>query len=212
MKRKFAILIDGAFLVKRLQVLLARREIAVGDVQSECSRIQALPELADRELLRVFFYDAPPAHGAQTNPVSSAIVNYGASDVARRAASLHDAIEQSADFALRLGTIEFRGWSLQPAGWRKALACQPLLATSVKPRFQQKGVDLRIGLDVARLSLLHLVDDLVFVTGDSDFIPVFKFARREGVRVYLDCLDGSVKSTLKAHADRLIVRGAAVAP
>ena len=49
-----------------------------------------------------------------------------------------------------------------------------------------KGVDLRIGLDIARLSLRRLVDVIVVVTGDSDMVLAFKFARREGVRVYLD--------------------------
>lgn len=42
---------------------------------------------------------------------------------------------------------------------------------------------------------------LVVVTGDSDFIPVFKLARREGVWVYLETLGHGVRHELKAHAD-----------
>jgi len=66
---------------------------------------------------------------------------------------------------------------------------------------QQKGVDLRIGLDIALLSLRQLASSIVVVTGDSDLIPAFKFARREGMRVYLDHLGGPVRRELKAHAD-----------
>ena len=50
----------------------------------------------------------------------------------------------------------------------------------LKPNIQQKGVDLRIGLDIAALALKHQVEIIVLVTGDSDFIPALKFARREG--------------------------------
>jgi uncharacterized LabA/DUF88 family protein len=48
------------------------------------------------------------------------------------------------------------------------------------------------------------VDALVVVTGDSDMIPAFKFARREGIRVYLCFMGASVKRDLKAHADRIL--------
>ena len=69
---------------------------------------------------------------------------------------------------------------------------------------EQKGVDLRIGLDIARLSLREMVRTIVVVTGDSDFIPAFKFARREGVRVILAHMGHGVKTELKAHTDGII--------
>ncbi|MEP7224437.1 MAG: NYN domain-containing protein [Actinomycetota bacterium] len=65
----------------------------------------------------------------------------------------------------------------------------------------QKGVDLRIGLDVALLSLRRIVDTIVLATGDSDFIPALKFARREGLRVYLDTMGAPVRPELVEHAD-----------
>lgn len=66
----------------------------------------------------------------------------------------------------------------------------------------QKGVDLRIGLDMARLALRDLVRAVVVVTGDSDFVPAFKFARREGVKVMLCTLGHrGARRELKAHAD-----------
>lgn len=39
---------------------------------------------------------------------------------------------------------------------------------------------------------------------DCDMIPAFKFARREGIRVYLDRLGGPVKRELKAHVDLVL--------
>ena len=72
------------------------------------------------------------------------------------------------------------------------------------PNIEQKGVDLRIGLDIARLALRDMVDIVVVVTGDSDLIPAFKFARREGVRVYLDHMGHGVKRELKVHTDLIL--------
>jgi len=80
-------------------------------------------------------------------------------------------------------------------------APRPIQATDFVPDITQKGVDLRIGMDIARLSLREMVSAIVVVTGDSDLIPAFKFARREGVRVYLVCLGHGVRRDLKAHAD-----------
>lgn len=72
------------------------------------------------------------------------------------------------------------------------------------PNIQQKGVDLRIGLDIARLALREVVQAIAVVTGDSDLVPAFKFARREGVRVYLDHMGMPVRRELNAHADIVI--------
>lgn len=74
--------------------------------------------------------------------------------------------------------------------------------------------ETRVHADHARLlNELEIVGDFalrlrdtstVGVTGHSDLIPAFKFARREGVRVFLCHLDHSVKRELRAHADRII--------
>jgi uncharacterized LabA/DUF88 family protein len=68
----------------------------------------------------------------------------------------------------------------------------------------QKGVDIRIGLDIAWISLKRVADVLVLVTGDSDFVPVMKFARKEGLKVYLEKMGHGVRRELKAHADLVL--------
>jgi len=65
----------------------------------------------------------------------------------------------------------------------------------------QKGVDMRVGLDMARLSLREVVRAVIVVTGDSDFVAAFKFARREGVKVILEPMGHNVRVELRAHAD-----------
>ena len=69
------------------------------------------------------------------------------------------------------------------------------------PDLVQKGVDIRIGLDIAWISLKRTYDVLVLVTGDSDFIPAMKFARREGLKVYVEPMGHGIRRELRAHAD-----------
>jgi uncharacterized LabA/DUF88 family protein len=52
--------------------------------------------------------------------------------------------------------------------------------------------------------LRALVDVVVVVTGDSDLIPAFTFARREGIRIYLDHMGHGVKRELKVHTDLIL--------
>jgi uncharacterized LabA/DUF88 family protein len=69
---------------------------------------------------------------------------------------------------------------------------------------RQKGVDMRIGLDISTMTLKKQVDTIILVTGDSDFIPAAKLARREGVEVILDSMWQSVDDGLREHVDGVI--------
>jgi uncharacterized LabA/DUF88 family protein len=66
---------------------------------------------------------------------------------------------------------------------------------------RQKGVEMRIGLDIAGMTLKRQVDTIVLVTGDSDFVPAAKLARREGVEFLLDPLWQRVSDELSEHVD-----------
>ena len=138
------------------------------------------------------------------NPVSGASLNLGNTPVYANHKSLIDKLELTPNFAVRLGVTMIHGWRLGSQATRR-LAQNPRPPThqDFVPHIEQKGVDLRIGLDIARLALRENVRIIVVVTGDSDLVPAFKFARREGVRVYLDTLGRSsgVRRELKAHAD-----------
>ena len=66
---------------------------------------------------------------------------------------------------------------------------------------QQKGVDVRIGLDVALIATNRYADQIVLITGDSDFVPAAKFARRNGVDFILDPMWHPFRSDLGIHVD-----------
>lgn len=79
-----------------------------------------------------------------------------------------------------------------------------LTPDDVRLGLRQKGVDMRIGLDISTLTLKKQVDTIILITGDSDFVPAAKLARREGVEFILDPLWQSVKEDLHEHVDGII--------
>lgn len=68
---------------------------------------------------------------------------------------------------------------------------------------RQKGVDMRIGIDIASLALKKQVETIILVAGDSDFVPAAKLARREGIDFILDPLWQNVNADLFEHIDGL---------
>ena len=200
MNPKFAILLDGGFVTKTLGTR-NRTFPTTADIVQECERIKAHSSLAGHDLLRIY-YDAPPSTSNLTNPIDGSALDLGATTVFRRSVSLLDQLEMEKDFAVRKGEIVARGWKIGKAALTSMLKSPRVpTARDLQPNVQQKSVDLRIGLDIALLSLRRLANAIVVVTGDSDLIPAFKFARREGMRVYLDHLGGPVRRELKVHAD-----------
>ena len=80
---------------------------------------------------------------------------------------------------------------------------QSLDSGAVRLGLRQKGVDMRIGLDISTLTLKRQVDTIILVAGDSDFVPAAKLARREGIEFILDPLWQKVNADLFEHIDGL---------
>lgn len=205
-KPLYAILLDGGFLTKKLYGK-HKRYATADDVMAECDRLRALPDVADYELLRIYYYDAPPSSEALTRPVSKTQLKLATTDRFKHSQSLYDHLVLKPHFALRMGETQLspNKWRIKPRS-SKSLLSQPRALTDedFELDLSQKGVDLRIGLDMARLALRAAVRAIVVVTGDSDFVPAFKFVRREGVKVILDPLGHNVRVDLKAHADVVV--------
>lgn len=204
MNPQFAVLIDGGFMTKRLQAAL-KKYPEPDDILREVRRIASSSTLSGHDLLRVYFYDSPPAIGTLTNPIDGSVTELSATPRYREAKALFDRLELEPNFALRMGETSVAGWKLGDRA-TKSLDSKPRLlnAQDLVPRIEQKGVDLRIGLDIARLALRQLVRAIVVVTGDSDLVPAFRFARREGLRIVLDVMGHGVKRELRAHADLVL--------
>jgi len=112
------------------------------------------------DILRTYFYDCPPY---QSDPPTS--------DESRRFSSkerFFHTLETLPRFEVRKGRLEFRG----------------RLADG-SPNFQQKRVDILLGVDLALLAAKHQITDAALLAGDSDFLPAVEAAKREGVVIHL---------------------------
>jgi len=105
--------------------------------------------------------------------------------------------------AFREGQLSFDGWLIKKHKAEEIIRTgRALEPGDFAPDLNQKIVDMKIGLDVAWLSSKRIVDRIILATGDSDFIPAMKFARREGVQVVLVTMGHKlIKRELLEHAD-----------
>jgi uncharacterized LabA/DUF88 family protein len=102
-------------------------------------------------------------------------------------------------FAVRRGVLKFRGF--QP---RKIPVVPKTSLTDADfiPDFEQKGVDMRIGLDIAAYSASRTVDRIVLVSADTDCVPALKYGRRAGLQTVLIEPPGmKLAPELLAHVD-----------
>ena len=216
---KVAVLIDGGFFLKRLPQV--RKDIDVKDAKGvvravhelvqahlvEINKVACLPN--PRALLyRVFYYDARPFDGKLNKPVSDRVLEFDKTPVAGFRHALFRELRQSPSTAVRLGRVRpGAGWILkkwvQDQLMRGEITVAELKDEHFTPDLRQKAVDMRIGIDIASLTLKKQANIIVLVAGDADFVPAAKLARREGASVVLDPLGANVGRDLYEHIDEL---------
>jgi uncharacterized LabA/DUF88 family protein len=140
------------------------------------------------------------------HPVTNDSQNIGRSQVASRMTSFHDQLRQLPFFAIRMGVSKVREWKVPWPKLKRALRDRDgkLESTDLVPNIEQKGVDLRIGLDIAKISVQGLAQTILVVSNDTDLIPALKFARREGVRIFISPIHHKPARELVEHADRVV--------
>ncbi|EAI7269135.1 NYN domain-containing protein [Campylobacter lari] len=167
-------------------------------------------------LYRVYVYDCEPLNKNVPMPPiekTDKSLNLGKTDTFKFRTSLLDCLRQQPYFAVRLGEIDENSFQWKIKDYKKF---QQLLQKEIKIDslteddfvldIRQKGVDMKIGLDIATLSIKKQIEKIILITADSDFIPAIKHARKEGVIVQLDPMrvpNSQIKKGLLEHIDIL---------
>ena len=86
---------------------------------------------------------------------------------------------------------------------KKSITIDDIQESNLVLNMRQKGVDMKIGLDIASLAYKKLVDQIVLISGDSDFVPAAKLARIEGIDFIVDSLGMKINDNLTEHIDGL---------
>lgn len=198
---RVAFLVDGAFFFQKIRQF-GSFFVAGPEIRKYCLR-----HVEDNETLyRIFYYDAPPLTMHGVNPRGTRI-DFSSTPAAKNMNSLLQTIRKTPQMALRLGRTSWHhGWTLTDSAIADLKSEKPfaeLTDGDFKPSIQQKAVDMKIGLDIATLAYKKLVDRVVLIAGDSDFVPAAKLARREGLIVTLDPLGHKINPELEEHVDRV---------
>ena len=160
-------------------------------------------------LHRIFVYDAPPADWIGHTPIDRKYVNYGNSELAQWRRSFHDCLKSLRKVALRFGHIASTQtrWQLTPDALKALINGRrhwdSITDEDFRLDLRQKGVDMRVGLDIASLTHRGQVNQIVLISGDSDFVPAAKLARRGGIDFVLDPMWSTIRSDLYEHIDGL---------
>jgi uncharacterized LabA/DUF88 family protein len=202
MSTSYAVLLDGGFLRRKLGT--PKKPVDAASISAFTRRLCALPCLAGMRLHRIYFYDSRPLETVEERPLGGGSIDFGKSETAARNKSLQAALMKEPFFALRFGELYLEGWRLKRKVLQKPGPVLEIDAGAPEPNIRQKGVDMRIGLDIASLTLKKHARVIVLVTADSDFVPAMKFARREGAQLVLVTMGHGVRDGLKEHADLVI--------
>lgn len=227
---KTAIFVDGAFFIKRAHSIFGAVEAdKLADRLWSYSLRHIYPyhdkkwdELSKEEkeqqetadfhyaldhLYRIFFYDCPPLQKKMHHPVTGKCIDFAKSDRAKWRLSFHEALREKRKVALRLGVMDESNcnWTIIPSKikmlYQHKIKLEDLEENDYTLTTHQKGVDMRIGIDIASVAYKKQVSKIVLISGDSDFVPAAKLARREGIDFILDPMHAAIKADLHEHID-----------
>ena len=222
--KRTAILFDGGFFVKRVDYFLRKFfpgvEISADQLCQVMNRIvqQHFQDLTKARgaqphtLYRVYFYDCPPLDKQVRYPLpeigqkTSGTWNTLKHPPYQLRTELHERLRKNRKTALRLGVLSNHGsWQLTTHALALLRSGERTWDTITNNDFYyavgQKMVDTKLGVDISTLALEKLVDAIVLVAGDSDFVPAAKLARQRGIDFLLDPMWAIATPELTEHVD-----------
>jgi uncharacterized LabA/DUF88 family protein len=206
---RVAIVVDGAFFLKSF-----KNRYLDFDSKNPATVAEVLHKLAlkhlntDDYLYRILFYDCSPILKRVQLPKSKKGLSLEKGSEAQFRLALHDHLKAKRKVAIRYGEL-YDGsedtWKLKEGRTKLLLQGKKSFEALTDDDFQynalQKGVDLKLGLDIASLAYKKQVEKIVLIASDSDFVPAIKLARREGIDVVLDSLGQPIRKNLSEHVD-----------
>ena len=210
---KAAILVDGGFYRRRALLNWGKKtpKDRANELYAYCMAHINDEKRAEysRFLYRVFYYDCPPLGKTVYHPKSMKGIDFRHSETYSWTLAFFEELKTQRKVALRLGELsdERAAFRLSDIATKRLFSgkvnLDEITESDFEVNFSQKGVDMRIGLDIASLAYKKQVDQIILLAGDSDFVPAAKLARREGIDFILDPMWGNIRPDLFEHIDGL---------
>jgi uncharacterized LabA/DUF88 family protein len=206
--RKTAIFVDGGFYRARATSLWGVKEPIERAEELYTYCLKHISESDEpRDLYRIFYYDCPPMSKKLYHPLTHQQVNFSELPKYQWAVDFHKSLLSMRKVAMRMGELaeSQAKFIIKDKSMKRLISGQlsadSLAETDFTLDVKQKGVDMRVGLDAASLAFGKYVDQIVLIAGDSDFIPVAKMSRRNGIDFILDPMQNHIKPSLLEHID-----------
>lgn len=208
-----AILVDGGFYRKRAYYFWGEKtpKERADELFEFCTRLLDNKH-EKRNLYRIFYYDCPPIEKNVYNPITKRVIDFAKSKDCAWTNEFYQELRHKRKVALRLGRLSENTihYNIKFDSFKKllngSLTIDDLKISDLELNLEQKGVDMRIGIDISSLALKKQVDQIILISGDSDFVPAAKHARREGIDFILAPMGATIKPDLFEHIDGMINR------
>ncbi len=205
---KTAILIDGGFYRKRARLLFGNKspKERAEEIQNYCNKLLR-SKFENRSLYRIFYYDCPPSDKVVYNPLTGRSVNLKKSEEFSWMADFIIELTKMRKVALRMGRLSDEApqyqlkYDILKKLFREEINLKDIKEEDLQLSIKQKGVDMRIGIDISSLAYKKQVQQIILIAGDSDFVPAAKQARREGIDFILDPMKSHINEDLFEHID-----------
>jgi uncharacterized LabA/DUF88 family protein len=216
-----AIFIDAAFFLSRFPQAYHDKDKNDPAVVAKTLHEMALDHLTQpgdgerRDLYRIFVYDCPPLAKKAELPISRQPIDFAKTDAAAFRLQFHNELRCLRKVVLRLGRLEDAFTStLRTANWCLGYIPKDSLLEGDRTfdaltdadfdyDVRRKGVDIKIGLDIASVAYKKQADQIVMVARNPDFVSAAKLVRREGIDFILDPMWTSIPRELQEHIDGL---------
>lgn len=203
-----SILVDGSFFLKRYHAVYAGAKDHTSKQIVENLYTMCMKHVQNGHLHRIIYYDCHPLKKKAHNPIDGKAIDFSKSALYQQRVEIFEELRKKRKVALRLGEIQTHNqWLIKPEKTKellkKSIDVSQLSANDVVFQMKQKGVDIKIGLDIATIAYKKLSNQIVLISADSDFVSASKLARREGLDVILDPMWNHVSATLREHIDGL---------
>jgi uncharacterized LabA/DUF88 family protein len=203
--KRTAILVDWENLRREIEVLQRQNRVTGFDYNNPDHLVclfHSFLDYEEEELYRIFFYTSPPFHpeefwrlGYEKCGKRQDLQEKFTLYFEKHLNSIEGAYEKSSHLLSELAIQDY-------LALRKGTLKIAEILDNGRPVFAQKQVDMLMGIDIAQISLMKLVDRVIVFCKDTDMKPALKLARTSGIQTVIADLGGiSISRTLRTHND-----------
>lgn len=208
--KRTAILVDGGYYRVRSRDLWGNKipSVRAQELFNYCMLHITEPQ-DPRELYRIFYYDCPPMTRTIRHPLTGNDMDYSTMAGTKWSNDFYRELSEKPRTAMRMGELAETTalFILKDNVLSELLSGEKNISALQESDFRvdvkQKGVDMRVGLDVASLAYEKHVNQIILIAGDSDFLPAIKMARKNGINFILDPMKQKPKHSMIEHVDMI---------